>query len=43
MILHSLKDLLPHDDGPLRPGAIVVATLYCLAFTLFVVWQRFLV
>ena len=42
MILHPLKDFIPHDDGPLRPTAIVLATLYCLAFTLFVIWRRFL-
>ena len=42
MILHSFKDLVPHDGGPLRPTAIVLATLYCLAFTLFVIWRRFI-
>jgi hypothetical protein len=42
MILHSLKDLIPRDDAPLRPAAIAVATFYCVAFTLFVVWRRFL-
>ena len=42
MILHSRKDRTPHDDGPLRPAALALAALYCLAFTLFVVWRRFL-
>lgn len=41
-MIRPLQDLIPHDDGPLHPAAIVIATLYCLAFTLFVVWRRFL-
>jgi hypothetical protein len=43
MSFRYFKQLAPPDDStPLTPATIFLATLYGVAFALFVIWQRFL-
>ncbi|HEX9593160.1 MAG TPA: hypothetical protein VGB12_07430 [bacterium] len=43
MAFRYFKQVVPPDhNAPLRPATLILATLYGVVFTLFVIWQRFL-